>query len=119
MEKLKDSTENFGIIKISDEVIATIASVAVAEIDGVSGLSVSFVREIAQKFTGKNNTKGIKVATVDDETEIAINLTVKYGIKIPEVAWEVQDVVKKNVESMTSLKVSKVNIHVVSVDFDE
>ena len=119
MENIKDLSENFGTIKISDEVVATIASVALSEIEGVSGLTLTFAGEIAKKITGKNNTKGIKVATVDEETEIDINLTVEYGIKIPEVAWQVQDVVKKNVESMTSLSVSKVNIHVVGVDFNK
>lgn len=118
MENINETIENSGSIKISDEVIATITSVAVSEIEGVCGLSVSFAGEIAQKFTKKSNTKGIKVSTNENETTIDINLVVKYGIRIPEVAWEVQDNVKKTVESMSGLKVAKVNIHVAGVEFD-
>ena len=111
--------ENNGTIKISDEVIATITTVAVSEIDGVCGLMGSVAGEIASKFGKKNSNKGIKVSTTENETVIDINIVVKYGIRIPEIAWEVQENVKKSVESMSGLSVVKVNIHVVGVEFDE
>lgn len=118
MENLNEFNENNGSIKISDEVIATITSVAVSEIDGVCGLMGSIAGEIALKFGKKNINKGIKVTSDDKEAVIDINLVVKYGIKIPEIAWEVQENVKKAVESMSGLVVTKVNIHVVGVEFE-
>lgn len=111
--------ENNGTIKISDEVIATITSVAVSEIDGVCGHMGSIAGEIASKFSKKNTNKGIKVSINENETVIDINIIVKYGIRIPEIAWEVQENVKKSVESMSGLNVTKVNIHVVGVEFSE
>lgn len=113
------ANENNGSIKISDEVIATITSVAVSEIDGVCGLMGSVAGEIASKFGKKSTNKGIKVSTNEDETIIDINIIVKYGIRIPEIAWEVQENVKKSVESMSGLSVVKVNIHVVGVEFND
>ena len=95
MENLNEFNENSGSIKISDEVIATIASVAVSEIDGVCGLMGSIAGELAIKFGKKNINKGIKVASDDKEISIDISLIVKYGIRIPEIAWEVQENVKK------------------------
>ena len=118
MENLNEINENNGSIKISDEVIATITSVAVAEIEGVSGLMGSIAGEIALKFGKKNINKGIKVSSDDKEAVIDINIVVKYGIKIPEIAWEVQENVKKAVESMSGLVVTKVNVHVVGVEFE-
>ncbi len=111
--------ENGGSIKISDEVIATITSVAVSEIDGVCGHMGSIAGEIASKFSKKNTNKGIKVSINENEAVIDINIIVKYGIRIPEIAWEVQENVKKSVESMSGLVVTKVNIHVVGVEFNE
>ena len=118
MENINEFNENNGSIKISDEVIATITSVAASEVDGVSGLMGSIAGEIALKFGKKNINKGIKVTSDDKEAVIDINLIVKYGVKIPEIAWEVQESVKKAVESMCGLTITKVNIHVVGVEFE-
>ncbi len=118
MENLNEFNENNGSIKISDDVIATITSVAASEIDGVCGLMGSIAGEIAVKFGKKNINKGVKVTSDDKEVVIDVNLIVKYGIKIPEIAWEVQENVKKAVESMSGLIVTKVNIHIVGVEFE-
>ena len=118
MENLNEINENNGSIKISDEVIATITSVATMEIDGVCGLMGSIAGEIANKLVKKNTNKGIKVSSDDKEAVIDVNIIVRYGVKIPEIAWDVQENVKKAVESMSGLVVAKVNVHVVGVDFE-
>jgi len=115
---MENNIENSGSIKISDEVIATIASVAATEVSGVCGLMGSLAGEIAEKFGKKTAGKGIKVTTTEADVTIDINLIVKYGIRIPEIAWEVQENVKKAVESMSGLSVNKINIHVVDVEFE-
>lgn len=107
-------TENNGNIKISDEVISTIAAVAVAEVDGANTLSGS-LSGIAEIFGKKNFTKGIKV-TSGEHITIDVNITVDYGAKIHEVAWNVQSNVKKSVELMSGLEIDKVNVHVVGVE---
>ncbi len=119
MENINEYNENNGSIKISDEVIATISSVAVSEIEGVCGLYGSIAGEIVSKLGKKNFNKGIKISSSDAETTIDISLIVKYGVRIPEVAWEVQENVKKSVESMSGLNVGKVNIHIAGVEFEK
>lgn len=105
-----------GMIKISDEVVETIASVAISEISGVSSTGSGFVDGIAKRLTKKPVTSGIK-ANIDEETvSVDINIVVKYGVRIPEVAWEVQDAVKKEIELMTGLTADKVNVRVVGID---
>ena len=117
MSEVKENVN--GNIRISDEVIVTIASVAVSEIEGVSGTGGGFVEGIARKLVKKSLATGIK-ATVDEETaSVDINIVVKYGVRIPEVAWNVQDAVKKEVELMTGLAVEKVNVRVVGIDIPD
>ena len=113
MANKEQMTEFSGNIKISDEVISTIATVAISEIDGVSCVNGTF-SELAQKLGKKNFGKGIKV-TSGEELVLDVNVEVEYGVKIPEVAWNVQDNVKKSVELMSGLSVGKVNVHVVGV----
>lgn len=105
-----------GMIKISDEVVETIASVAISEISGVSSTGSGFVDGIAKRLTKKPVTSGIKANIGEETVSVDINIVVKYGVRIPEVAWEVQDAVKREIELMTGLTVDKVNVRVVGID---
>lgn len=118
MDNISVNNELNGDIRISDEVLATIASVATKEVEGISGLNLSITDEIASRFVKKNANKAVKITTDGTEVTIDINIVVKYGIRIPDVCWEVQENVKKSVESMSGLNVAKVNIIVAGVSFD-
>lgn len=107
-------------VKISDDVIAAIASVAASEVQGVAAMAGNLVGDIGGAILGrKSTTKGVRVASGDKDVILDLYLAVKYGARIPEVAYKVQENVKKSVEGMTDLKVSQVNIHVQGVTFQE
>ena len=111
-------TEN-DTIKISDDVVAVIAGVAVSEVPGVAGMAGGFAGGISEVFSGKKNlAKGIKVEIDEKNAKIDVNIIVEYGSRIPDVAFEIQTRVKKAVESMTGLKVEEVNVHVQGVNTD-
>ena len=119
-EVIKEETigENTGI-RISDEVIAVIAGVAVSEVNGVSSMHGKFVGGIGEVLSGKKNlAKGIKVETINNQAKIDVNIIVEYGARIPDVAFEIQNRVKKAVEGMAGLKVSEVNVHVQGVNIE-
>ncbi len=104
-------------IKIADDVVAVIAGVAVSEVSGVASMAGGFAGGITEVLSGKKNlAKGIKVEVGDKETKIDVNIIVEYGVRIPDVAFEIQNRVKKAVETMTGLKVLEVNVHVQGVN---
>ena len=110
------SLENNTNIKIADDVIAVIAGVAVAEVPGVAEMSGGFAGGISEVLSSKKNlSKGIKVESGEKETRIDVNIIVEYGIRIPDVAFEIQNKVKVAVEKMTGLKVVEVNVHIQGV----
>ena len=110
----ENNTENG--IEISNDVIAVIAGVAVSEVQGVASMSGGFAGGITEVLSGKKNlAKGIKVEKTDSTAKIDVNIIVEYGSRIPDVAFEIQNRVKKSVENMTGLKVSEVNVHVQGV----
>jgi len=111
-------TENEGI-QISNDVVAVIAGVAVSEVPGVAGMAGGFAGGISEVLSGKKNlAKGIKVEVTQTQAKIDVNIIVEYGSRIPDVAFEIQNRVKKAVESMTGLKVEEVNVHVQGVNTD-
>ena len=104
-------------IKIADDVVAVIAGVAVSEVQGVYEMSGGFAGGISEVLSGKKNlAKGIKVEINEKTTKIDVNIIVEYGTRIPGVAFEIQNKVKKAVETMTGLTVSEVNVHVQGVN---
>ena len=117
LEKKEEvDTENTGI-EISDDVVAVIAGVAVSEVPGVASMQSGFAGGISEVLSGKKNrSKGIKVEVNEKTTKIDVNIIVEYGTRIPDVAFEIQNRVKKAVESMTGLKVEEVNVHVQGIN---
>ena len=115
-EILTGDAETQNTIKISDDVVAVIAGKAVSEVQGVSSMAGGFAGGITEVLSGKKNlSKGIKVEVGDKDTKIDVNIIVEYGTRIPDVAFEIQNRVKKAVENMTGLKVLEVNVHVQGV----
>lgn len=114
-DNVKDEID-LGIVKISDEVVGVIAGLATAEIKGIVGMSAGLSGGITQILSGKKNlSKGVKVNVGENSAAIELYVVVEYGMRIPDIAAQVQDNVKKAVESMTGLTVSAVNIHVQNV----
>ncbi len=104
-------------IKISDEVIAVCAINATLKTEGVADLEGGIQNTLSRNFLGKDMlSKGIKVTQADDGVVIDVHITVKYNVKIPAVAWDIQENVKKEVQSMTEVTVKAVNIHVEGVE---
>lgn len=122
-EELEVKTEELALqgnnIKIADDVVAVIAGIAVSEVQGVSEMSGSFAGGISEVLSGKKNlAKGIKVEATEKTTKIDVNIIVEYGVRIPDIAFEIQNKVKKAVETMTGLTVTEVNVHVQGVKTD-
>ncbi len=114
-----DAIQNleYGEIRIAEDVIATIAGLAAIEVKGVAGMSGGLVDGIADILGKKNLSKGVKVTVNDKGGFVDLNLIAEYGTKIPDIAWEIQDKVKRSIETMTNLNVVEVNIHIQGVHF--
>lgn len=105
-----------GSISYSNEVIAIIAGVAAGEVDGIAGMCANGGNVFGKN---KNITKGIRVELGSEETAIDIYLIVEYGTPIQTAAFNVQENVRKAIESMTGLHVVRVDVHVQGVSFEK
>ena len=115
----QETEKNESGIEISNDVIAVIAGVAVSEVQGVASMSGGFAGGITEVLSGKKNmAKGIKVEKTNNTAKIDVNIIVEYGTRIPDVAFEIQNRVKKSVEGMTGFKVEEVNVHIQGVNTD-
>lgn len=108
-----------GIIRISDDVVSTIAGLAALETPGIAAMSGGISEGLAKRLSGKNVQKGVSVEVGQLEAAIDLRIIVHYGIPIQEVSRQLQLNVRETVENMTGLKVVEVNVKVEGVAFKE
>lgn len=104
---------------ITDEAIAVMAGVAATEVKGVASMSGGFAGGIAEVFGRKNLSKGVKVVTKNDVTTVDLYVIVKYGYRIPDLAYEIQENVKNTIDALSGITVDAVNIHVQGIDYSD
>lgn len=105
-------------LSISEEVIATLAERVIVSINGVFSLNGGIMGGI-NNMLGKKASQGIKVDINKNEISMDVYITVEYGVKIPDIAWEIQDKVKKELENMTGMIVTVVNVHIQGINYDK
>jgi len=116
--KVDVDLQNGGTITYANEVIATIAGVAANEVDGIAGMCISGgFGDILSR--NRNITRGVKVEVGSQEAAVDLYIIVEYGKPIQRVAAEVQENVRKALESLTGLHVVRVDVHVQGVSFEK
>ena len=111
----EENLEDYGDIRIADEVIRIVASLAAQEVPGVVSMSGGITDGI-NRFLGKENaSKGVRLKFEGRTVNASIYLNVEYGYCIPEIALEVQEKVKEAVEAMTGYEVQFVDVNVEGV----
>ncbi len=113
----KQKTSKKGSLKISEEVIATIANSAVMEIEGVEELAPA--KSTLKNVFIKSKQGHIVVQPMGDVVEITVGIIIKDGYKVSQVSEAIQQTVKESVQSMTGITVSRVNVYIASVAFDD
>ncbi|WP_128896722.1 Asp23/Gls24 family envelope stress response protein [Longirhabdus pacifica] len=108
-----------GSIHIVPEVVEIIAGLATVEVEGVASMSGGFVGGIAEWLGRKNLAKGVKVEVGEKEAAVDVSVIIEYGIRIPDVASEIQQNIQNAIQSMTGLQVVEVNVHIHDVHFAE
>jgi len=107
---------DYGMIQINSDVIATIAGQSASECYGLVGMaSKSTTSGIAKLLMGDQMGKGVDVVVNDDGVVINLYVIVQFGTKISVVADNIIEKVKYNVEKQTGLKVLEVNLSIEGV----
>lgn len=108
-----------GLIRISDDVVATIAGLAALETPGIAAMSGGVSEGLAKRLSGKNVQKGVSVEVGQLEAAVDLRVIVQYGTKIQDVCRELQFNVREAIANMTSLHVIEVNVKVEGVAFSK
>lgn len=114
----KEQQDNGSII-ISDDVISTIASLAISETEGVEGIPGNLSGGIVELLGKKSPGKSVKVDMGEEGTIIDVYIVISYGVNIQQVSKQLQEKIKTQLETMAGVTVLKVNVHIQGVNMEQ
>ena len=114
----EDGTE-LGAIRVHNSVIAAIARLAALKVPGVVEMSGSFAEGLASMVGKASFDRGIKVDMEDQKVNLDLHIVIAFGVRIPQVAWRIQNDVRKAIEDMTGKKIGLINVIVQGVKLPE
>lgn len=104
-----------GKVEIAEEVIRSIAAIAAAGVEGLGGMEGSVTDQVVGIFGGRQ--KGVETEVRDGSVKISLKIAVQYGYPLHELGRKVQERVKRDVEGMTGLEVSAVDLYIQRLQF--
>ncbi len=113
---------NLGEINISIETIESMVSLNLANVKGLVGSKKTIVKEITDMLMGninkENNTpRNIKVEIKDNNIFIDLSIIIKYGVRIPDIAWDIQNRIKEDLIKKIDSDAREINIHIQGIQF--
>ncbi|MBA7516622.1 hypothetical protein ES705_08670 [subsurface metagenome] len=115
---------DLGEINITKETIRSIVILNLADVKGVVGNRKSIIKEITDMLKGDTNeneteeaVRSIKVEIKDNKPLINLYIIIKYGVRIPDIAWDIQSRVKENLMKKLNIDINEIDIHVQGIQF--
>ncbi len=108
---------DYGIVSIDDNVLATIAGLSAMECYGIVGMASKNATDgFFELVRWENLAKGVKIYAKDNEVSVDLHVILQYGVRITVVAANIIEKVKYNLENYTGLNVNNVNILVQGIN---
>jgi len=115
---------DLGEINITTETIRSIVGLNLTGVKGVVGSRKSIIKEITDMLRGETNeneteeaNRTIKVEIKDNKPLINLFIIIKYGVRIPDIAWDIQNRVKEGLMKKLGTEINEIDIHVQGIQF--
>ncbi len=108
-----------GEVKIDESVIGQIAMQALRTIKGVQPSAGSMMSKMG---FGRKMYGGVRISLEDEENpQVTVDtyISIRYGLRIPDVAWDLQETIKDQLEQYTGYTVKAVNVYVQGIHFED
>lgn len=109
--------KNTNCLKVSEDVIAKIVEIAVGDFKDVCSFTKAKV-DFVQLFVKSDREPAIDIKMNGDSVEVSLGINVSGGCKVKNVAEKVQQKVKDEIQNMTGIAVTKVNVRVEGIFFE-
>ncbi len=113
---IENQRNNYGSIEIAREAVAAIAGAVAVRCYGIVGMAPRGLRQGVSEILGKDALgQGVEVHIEGTEVKVELWVVMCYGVKIAEVAHNMVEAVRYEIERMTGLRAVEINVNVVGV----
>ena len=106
-----------GRVTYNRDIVLSVINLATKEIVGVSSLVANFSSALQRWFGRNNYYEGVKISYANDTMCVDVYLNVYYGYNVSVIAYRVQENIKNSLASMIEMKIDRINVHVLGVEF--
>ena len=112
----RENKVDVGFVQIHKKVIGDIAASALNDVDGVKLASFGVISHLFE-LVGYKNFPSVTV-TIDQDNQVSVNMkvSIRYGLNVPDVARQVQDVVRLAVERSVDINLKEVNVNIQGIE---
>jgi uncharacterized alkaline shock family protein YloU len=115
---------DLGQIEISKETIESIVSLNLADVKGVVGSRKTIIKEITEMLMGDTDkselnisSRTIKIEIKNNKPLINLYIIIKYGVRIPDIAWDIQNRIKESIKNKLGININEIDIHIEGIQF--
>jgi len=105
-----------GNVTYGSDIVLSVINLATKEIAGVSSIVTKFGSALKRWFSN-NYYDGVKITYNKDAMTVDVYINVCFGYNVTEVAFRVQENIKNSLSGMVDIKINKINVHVLGVEF--
>jgi len=105
-----------GNVTYGSDIVLSVINLATKEIAGVSSIVTKF-SSVLKRWFSNNYYEGVKISYNKNAMNIDVYINVCFGYNVTEVAFRVQENIKNSLSGMIDVKINRINIHVLSVEF--
>ena len=110
-------SRQWGRIEVFPSAVAAIAGHAAIRCYGIGGMAGRGLRDgFAELLRRESNHRGVDIREVEAGLQIDVYVVVQYGVRITEVAHNLQGAVRFEVERTVGVPVIEVNVNVQGVN---
>lgn len=109
---LTKSDNQSGAIQIAPEVLEVILGIAAKQVEGVFEMRGNLTNSINTLLGRQDHGRGVELSVDGNQINADVYVYLNYGVSVPKVALEMQQVLKEQLYYMTDLDLNEVNIHV-------
>ena len=112
----RDNTVDLGVVQIHKKVIGDIAAASIKEVPGAQLATFGIISVIAEAFGYKNYPSVSVTIDKDQQVSLGIRVIIYYGMNIPVVAHQIQDVIQRAVIDAVDINLKEINVNVQAIE---
>lgn len=110
-------TSEFGVIRITDKVLAVIVQKACLSVDGIAAMDMRFNSPLSSRLIGED-AGGVHITIHENKASVSVYILAKYGLRIPEIALHAQECIKEALWREAEVSVSNVDVYIQGIVFN-